>query len=106
MDMLERKGVRLVVYLPMELDHHYTEEIRREVDQVIREEPICELEFDFSRTIFMDSAGIGMLLGRYKIMKALDGRLLMTHMREQIKRILKLSGILNYIPLEQEEEVV
>ena len=72
MDMLERKGVRLVVYLPMELDHHYTEEIRREVDQVIREEPICELEFDFSRTIFMDSAGIGMLLGRYKIMKALD----------------------------------
>ena len=33
MEMLERKGVRLVVYLPIELDHHYTEEIRREVDQ-------------------------------------------------------------------------
>lgn len=103
MDMLERKGMRLVVCLPVELDHHYTEEIRSEVDRVIEEEPIQELEFDFSRTVFMDSAGIGMILGRYKMMKALDGRIIMSHMRGQIQRILKLSGILQYIQLEQEE---
>ncbi len=106
MEMLERNGGRLVVYLPVELDHHYTEEIREKVDKVVREEPVFELEFDFSRTVFMDSAGIGMILGRYKMMKALSGRMMMSHMRGQIRRILKLSGILNYIQLEQEEEVV
>ena len=47
-----------------------------------------------------------MILGRYKMMKALSGRMMMSHMRGQIRRILKLSGILNYIQLEQEEEVV
>lgn len=105
MDMLKRNGGRLIVCLPVELDHHYTEEIRERVDKVIREEPISELEFDFSRTVFMDSAGIGMILGRYKMMKALSGRIIMSHMRGQIRRILKLSGILNYIQLEQEEVV-
>lgn len=103
MDMLERKGPRLIVHLPAELDHHYTEEIRREVDLTVREEPISELEFDFSRTVFMDSAGIGMLLGRYKLMRALNGRILASHMSGQISRILFLSGIEKAICLEKED---
>lgn len=105
MDMLERKGIRLIVHLPAELDHHYTEEIRREVDLTVREEPISELEFDFSRTVFMDSAGIGMILGRYKLMKALDGRILASHMSGQIRRVLSLSGIQKMICLEKEEVI-
>lgn len=105
MDMLELKGKRLVVHLPAELDHHYTEELRREIDDVVREEPVTELEFDFSRTIFMDSAGIGMILGRYKLMNALDGRVITSHMSGQIGRILSLSGIQRYVHLVKEETV-
>ncbi len=103
MRLLERRGERLIVHLPVELDHHCTEELRREIDRILEKEPVSELEFDFSGTIFMDSAGVGMILGRYKIMRALDGRMLVSHMGAQIRRIMTLSGIQNHIPLEKEE---
>ena len=105
MELLERKGMRLVVHLPAELDHHYTEEIRKKIDITVRDEPISELEFDFSGTVFMDSAGIGMILGRYKMMQALDGRVLASHMSGRIHRVLTLSGIQNYICLEKEKTI-
>lgn len=105
MDILEMKGIRLVIHLPAELDHHVTEELRKKVDRVIQEEPISELEFDFSRTLFMDSAGIGMIIGRYKMMQALDGRIIASHMSGQIRRVLALSGIQNFIQLDKEEAV-
>lgn len=105
MDMLEIRGIRLVVHLPAELDHHYTEEIRKEIDIRIQEEPISELEFDFADTVFMDSAGIGMILGRYKVMKALNGQVIMSRMSRQVRRILSLSGIEKYIQLDEEEAV-
>lgn len=102
MEQMEVRGSRLVVSLPSELDHHYTEEIRTEIDQMVSELPVDEVEFDFTRTVFMDSAGIGMLIGRYKVMKALNGRILLSHMNGQIRRILSLSGIQRYIQLEEE----
>lgn len=105
MEMLELKGNRLVVHLPAELDHHYTEELRREIDYVVQEKPVTEVEFDFSKTVFMDSAGIGMILGRYKLMNALDGRIITSHMSGQIGRILSLSGIQRYVHLVKEETV-
>lgn len=105
MDTLEMKGIRLVIHLPVELDHHVTEELRKKVDRMIREEPISELEFDFARTLFMDSAGIGMIIGRYKMMKALNGRIIASHMSGQIRRVLALSGIQKFIQLDKEEAV-
>ncbi|MCI8586649.1 MAG: anti-sigma factor antagonist [Lachnospiraceae bacterium] len=105
MDMLEVRGHCLVVHLPEELDHHRTEEIRREIDRIVSSRPVEEVEFDFSRTAFMDSAGIGMLIGRYKIMKALNGGIRLSHMNRQIQRILSLSGVLKYMKLEREDAV-
>ncbi|MDE6959752.1 MAG: anti-sigma factor antagonist [Lachnospiraceae bacterium] len=105
MDMLELKENRLVVRLPEELDHHRTEEIRCRIDQTVKSKPVDEVEFDFSRTAFMDSAGIGMLIGRYKIMKVLGGRICLTHMNRQIQRILSLSGIQKFMQLEREESI-
>lgn len=105
MDTLEMKGIRLVIHLPAELDHHVTEELRKKIDRMIQEEPISELEFDFGRTLFMDSAGIGMIIGRYKMMQALDGRIIASHMSGQIRRVLALSGIQKYIRLDKEEAV-
>lgn len=102
MDMLEQRGNRLIAHLPSELDHHQTEALRVKIDELVREHPVEEVEFDFSRTVFMDSAGIGMLLGRYKIMRALNGRIRLTHMNGQIQRILEMSGIQNYIPIQAE----
>ena len=97
MDMLEQRGRRLMVHLPSEVDHHHTEAIRLKVDALVEREPIDEAEFDFSQTEFMDSAGIGMLLGRYKIMRALNGKVIVSHMNGQIRRILSMSGIRKFI---------
>lgn len=72
---------------------------------MIQEEPVSELEFDFSDTLFMDSAGIGMLIGRYKLMRALNGRIIVSHMSGQIHRVLTLSGIQKFIQLDKEEAV-
>lgn len=105
MNTLEMKGIRLVIHLPAELDHHVTEELRKKIDRMIQEEPISELEFDFAGTRFMDSAGIGMIIGRYKMMQALDGRILASHMSGQIRRVLALSGIQKYMQLDKEEAV-
>lgn len=105
MDMLELRGNRLIVHLPAELDHHHTEEIRKEIDRTVEKKMIDKVEFDFSQTVFMDSAGIGMLLGRYKIMRALGGKITVSHMSGQIYRVLSLSGIQRYIELEREEAV-
>ena len=105
MEWMEVKGNRLVVSLPPELDHHYTEEIRTEVDRMVSRQPVDEVEVDFTRTVFMDSAGIGMLIGRYKVMKALSGSIRLSHMNGQIRRILSLSGIQRYIQLDGEEAV-
>ena len=103
MEMLEQKGRRLVVHLPSEVDHHHTEAIRAAVDHESRIQPVEELEFDFAGTLFMDSAGIGLLVGRYQIMQAFHGRVFVSHVNERIDRMMELSGIENYIRLEKEE---
>lgn len=86
MGFLIREGARLVVRLPQEVDHHKTESIRIQVDQMIRKEPVTEVEFDFSRTMFMDSAGIGLLIGRSQMMEALGGKCL-SHRACRIQRV-------------------
>lgn len=59
MGFLIREGARLVVRLPQEVDHHKTESIRIQVDQMIRKEPVTEVEFDFSRTMLWTVQGSG-----------------------------------------------
>ena len=56
----------LTIFLPAEVDHHNAEEIKREADKVIEEQHIKYVIFDFGRTNFMDSSGIGLLMGRYR----------------------------------------
>lgn len=92
---------RLIVKIPKEVDHYFTDEVREEVDRRVQTEDIKVLEFDFEETEFMDSSGIGFLMGRYKLMKALDGEVVITHAGERIRKILMLSGVHKIIPMEE-----
>ena len=92
---------RLIVKIPKEVDHYFTDEVREEVDRRVQTEDIKVLEFDFGETEFMDSSGIGFLVGRYKLMKALDGEVVITHAGERIRKILMLSGVHKIIPMEE-----
>ena len=60
--------------------------------------------FDFNRVVFMDSAGIGLILGRYKMANNFGGRLEMINVNEKIRRVFEMSGILKLIPIVQDFE--
>ena len=100
--LVQSKGESLKVIVPAEVDHCFADEVREEVDRRLQTEDIRVLEFDFKDTEFMDSSGIGLLMGRYKLMRAIGGEVRITHTGERIRKILMLSGIHKIIPIEKE----
>ena len=95
----DREDKQLVVEITEEIDHHVAEKIRRKVDNEITRYMPRKTIFDFSRVSFMDSAGIGMLIGRYKMMRLIGGSLEIINISETVKRILEMSGINKIIPI-------
>ena len=66
----------MVIEVPKELDHHSAEYIREEADRILSERNIRSIVFDFAKTSFMDSSGIGMIMGRYKSIRFLGGKVI------------------------------
>ena len=64
----------LYVRLDGELDHHLAERVRHKCDVILKSYPIRDIEFDFKNTGFMDSSGVGMILGRYKQLSLSEAR--------------------------------
>lgn len=98
--IVQKRGEKLIVHIPAEVDHCFADAVREEVDRKLQTEDIKLLIFDFENTEFMDSSGIGLLMGRYKLMKALGGNVCITNAGERIQKILVLSGIHKIIPME------
>ena len=67
----EKENKNLLFEITEEIDHHKVEELRRKADYEIEKYMPRKVIFDFNKVSFMDSAGIGMVLGRYKMMKML-----------------------------------
>lgn len=93
------KGTNLTIHMPKELDHHNAEEIKREADRLLGTRNIRSIIFDFEKTSFMDSSGIGMIMGRYKNLRSAGGTVLAVRVNERIRRILTLSGVYKYIDI-------
>ncbi len=89
----EAMGQILIIHLPKELDHHNCRNLRYETDLLLSENYINKIIFDFSRTEFMDSSGIGVLLNRYKQMAGSGGRVVICGAGNQVRRILSMGGI-------------
>ncbi len=100
-NFLEENKV-LMVEITEEIDHHTTEKIRRKIDYEIARLLPKRVVFDFNNVSFMDSAGIGMLIGRYKTSKMLGGNLELTNVKPNIKKIFEMSGILKIIPVNED----
>ena len=83
----------LILKITEEIDHHTTQDIRRKADNEITRYMPRKVVFDFGNVTFMDSAGIGMLLGRYKIAKMLGGSVEMINVKPNIKKIFDMCGI-------------
>ena len=93
----------LVVRISEEIDHHSAEIIRRKIDDEITRYMPRKVILDFDKVTFMDSAGIGMIIGRYKVIKMLGGSLEIINVKKNIKKVLEMSGITKIIKLVEVE---
>ena len=101
-EYLRKRGNQLFVYLPKELDHHFAQQIAGEVDKELEKGAIKQLVLDFSDTGFMDSSGIGMIMGRKRLLSYSGGTVSAIHVSDRILRIMQLSGIYKHIEISQE----
>lgn len=83
----------LMIRMPDEIDHHRSVYISKVADQYIMNEKVGNIVFDFERTTFMDSSGIGIIVGRYKKISCFGGRVFAINADSQVRRILLLSGL-------------
>ncbi|SCY92311.1 anti-sigma F factor antagonist [Alkaliphilus peptidifermentans] len=84
---------KLIVKLEGELDHHVSEEIRQELDDLIEKKRSRHLVFDLSGLEFMDSSGIGVIMGRYKNVSKMGGKVAVIKVSDKIDKIFSLSGL-------------
>lgn len=96
---LSGKYRTLVVKIYGELDHHVAGNVRESVDRELSRTGAVNIAFDFSGVTFMDSSGIGVIMGRYKVTKALGGRVIIYGASDAVKRIITMSGIDNIVVL-------
>ena len=103
MEQFQVKQKTLIIRMPRELDHHTAEQIRRKADRMIASENISWVEFDFRETDFMDSSGIGVIMGRYQNVRLLGGGVAATHVNDRIYRVLQLAGLTRLIEVRREK---
>ena len=93
MNIYEKMGDTIIVYMPREVDDYAAVKMTAGIDGVFAEEVVRHAIFDFGRTTFMDSSGIGLIMGRTKLMGECGGRVEVRSPQPYIKRVLRLSGI-------------
>lgn len=94
MDMkAARRGQRIVVRLSGELDHHSAAEVREMLDRMLLDVTVREMQLDMTEVSFMDSAGLGVVLGRYRTLASRGGKMILSNVKTPIDRIFRMSGL-------------
>ena len=98
----------LIFKITEEIDECKVKEIRRRADYEIERFMPKRVVFDFDSVTFMDSAGIGMVIGRYKQAAMLGGQVYLANLTDSVRKIFAMSGVLKLIPevkLHNDEEL-
>ena len=108
------RGKTVCARLTGDIDHHSARDMRCEIDIAVKENDADELILDFSSVTFMDSSGIGLVMGRYKLMNERQGRLVIAKTPGYISKVMRVAGmnrlakiVEDYeLPPEEAQEVV
>lgn len=97
-----KRGV-LIVRVTGEVDMHIADEFRQIVDEALAAHGVKHILFNLEAVNFIDSSGLGVILGRYKKITARGGKVLATNIQPQILQLFELSGLLKIIKLYNSE---
>lgn len=92
-----KKSDILIVSLAGELDHHTAAEVRVKIDDKIESEKVKKVILDFERVTFMDSSGIGVVVGRQKKLSLSGGKVYVANVNESVQKVFELSGLFKII---------
>lgn len=104
MRITKEDGV-LTVYLTGEIDHHTAKAAREEADAALTQEKPHLLRLDFSGVTFMDSSGVGLIMGRYQKAAALGAAVTVRGLTRRDERIVKMAGLGRLIRFEERKEI-
>lgn len=102
-DNFKWENACLTIRLPGELDHTAADELRRETEKIMNRNFTRMIIFDFQDTQFMDSSGIGLIMGRYRALGLRGGCIQAVHVNPYIERMLRISGLHKYMNIQKEE---
>ncbi len=91
--MIKSSPMKLTVELNGEIDHHNAAVLRMEADEAIQQNLASIVTLDFGEVTFMDSSGIGFVLGRYKIVDSYGGSLEVVNLSQRLYMMMKLAGL-------------
>lgn len=97
-------GCFLTVRIRGEIDHHTAVTVRNGIDAAIFERRPRRLIMDMSGVTFMDSSGLGLIMGRYTVMKELGGDVVVYNPGSEIQRILNLAGLERVVRVEHADQ--
>ena len=94
----------ITAVLSGEIDHHTSSSLRSELDSEIRKVHPDKLFIDFGNVTFMDSSGIGFIMGRYKLLSGLGGTITIKNTPSHLKRVMRLAGLMDIITFDDTKE--
>lgn len=97
----ELQDGKLKIHVPRELDHHEANRLKAEADMLIEAYQVKCLVFDFAETEFMDSSGIGVVIGRCRNIGYYGGSVTAQNLNDRIKKIFRVSGLHTLIQVDE-----
>ena len=90
---IEVTGEEVTAYISGEIDHHNAGGLREEIDAAVERAYPERLILDMGGVTFMDSSGIGLIIGRWKLMQTLSGELRVANAPDYIKKVMRVAGL-------------
>lgn len=101
---LQMKQGELIALLDGEIDHHGARELREEIDAAAQRTKPRLLTLDFSGVQFMDSSGVGLIMGRYRMMSEWGGEVCVANLPPRLEKLVSLAGIRELCTVISEKE--